>query len=207
VREVRDAAARRGRRGGIVEVHAGVHRARRLCRCECAVDVLSSSAAYDDCALTDLNLAHGSRMGCPHAAHVWHRPHENAVGREVVPHEDGRRGRRRRGRGRHCKCGRRCGRLAAGPPSPSRRDADSLGRRRARLWPISGGGRASGVPRCRLCARVPFRARPVRYDHRALCTRTPRDAQSERRRSWCLCADAHRQHGAPSFYSPWLASV
>ena len=108
VREVRDSAAVHSRWGGIVDVHTGVHRAIRH-GCECAVDVFSSSssAAYGDCALTDYNRAHaGSRMGCPHAAHVWCRPHEVAVGREVVPHEDGRQG-RRRGRRRLGRLGRR----------------------------------------------------------------------------------------------------
>jgi hypothetical protein len=82
----------------MVDVHAGVHRARRYGRCEVAVDVLSRRAAYSDGALTDSDSARAGsvRLGCPHDAHVWRRPHEVAVGREVVPHEDGRRGRRRR---------------------------------------------------------------------------------------------------------------
>ena len=93
--------ALKGRRGGMVDVHTGVHRARRHHRCEVAVDVLCRSAAYGDGALTDSDSARAGsiRLGCPHAAHVWRRPHEVAVGREVVPHEDGGRGRRRRQRG------------------------------------------------------------------------------------------------------------
>ena len=93
VREVRAGARNGSGRGGIVEVHTGVHRARSHGRCEGAADVLSSSAAYGDCALTDCDRARtGTRMGCPlAAAHVWRRPHEVAVGREVVPHEDGSR--------------------------------------------------------------------------------------------------------------------
>ena len=88
-----DGGALEGRRGGIVDVHTGVHRARRHHRCEVAVDVLCRRAAYGDGALTDYDRARAGsiRLGCPHAAHVWRRPHEVAVGREVVPHEDGSR--------------------------------------------------------------------------------------------------------------------
>ena len=95
-----DGAAFEGRWGGIVDVHTGVHRARRQHRCEVAVDVLCRRAAYGDGALTDSDRARAGtiRLGCPHAANVWRRPHEVAVGREVVPHEDGSRGRRRRRR-------------------------------------------------------------------------------------------------------------
>jgi hypothetical protein len=80
-----------GRRGGIVDVHTGV---RRRTRCECVVDVLCviAAAAYGDGALTDCDRANAACiMGCPHAAHtghVWLRPPEVAVGREIVPHED-----------------------------------------------------------------------------------------------------------------------
>ena len=102
------------RRGGMVDVHAGVHRARRHGRCEVAVDVLCKSAADGECALADYDRARALtsditsiRLECPHAAHVWRRPHEVAVGREVVPHEDGRRRRRRRGAGRRRGRGRR----------------------------------------------------------------------------------------------------
>ena len=79
------------RRSGMVDVHAGVHRARRHHRCEVAVDVLSRRAAYGDGALADYDRARAGsiHLGCPHAANVWRRPHEVAVGREVVPHKDG----------------------------------------------------------------------------------------------------------------------
>ena len=77
--------------GGIADVHAGEHRARAQHGWELGVNDVVRSAANGDCALTDCDIAR-SRVKCPNgggAAHVWLRPHEVAVGREVVPHEDG----------------------------------------------------------------------------------------------------------------------